>query len=491
MQRRARRAPARAHGDPVRQRRPGLYQRFREWLSTLPLQRRVSYLTTTAVALAVAVSSLAGWVSVRASLYSSLDEELVEVASSLTAPTAQDLSNLGGLTERTLRAGNISVAAVRADGRVYYVPDEREHLVLGPEELAVARLHFGHSARSGETSDGAVYRIVAIPVPELGGVALVVGRPLGGTAAVLTSLLVVVATTGLVGVALAAGTGLAVARSGLRPVRQLSGEVERIAETKDLRPVDVSGAADVAVLARSFNDMVDSLAASRERQRRLIADAGHELRTPLTSLRTNVDLLIIDARTSMLKEGDRLAILGDVQGQLGEFTKLVGDLVQLARDEGEATPEPLDFRHVVTAALERARRRGPSLDFDVELDPFFVVGVSADLERAVTNLLDNAVKWSPPGGTVRVQLEGNRLRVADEGPGIAEADLPHVFDRFFRADTARTTPGTGLGLSIVAQVVHQHGGVVRAGRSAQGGAEFTMVLPGARSSEALEQPARS
>jgi len=292
-------------------------------------------------------------------------------------------------------------------------------------------------------------------------------------------------------VALAAGTGLAVARSGLRPVRQLSGEVERIAETKDLRPVDVSGAADVAVLARSFNDMVDSLAASRERQRRLIADAGHELRTPLTSLRTNVDLLIIDARTSMLKEGDRLAILGDVQGQLGEFTKLVGDLVQLARDEGEATPEPLDFRHVVTAALERARRRGPSLDFDVELDPFFVVGVSADLERAVTNLLDNAVKWSPPGGTVRVQLEGNRLRVADEGPGIAEADLPHVFDRFFRADTARTTPGTGLGLSIVAQVVHQHGGVVRAGRSAQGGAEFTMVLPGARSSEALEQPTRS
>ena len=115
--------------------------------------------------------------------------------------------------------------------------------------------------------------------------------------------------------------------------------------------------------------------------------------------------------------------------------------MQLARDDEQATPEPLDFRHVVTAALERARRRGPSLDFDVELDPFFVVGVSADLERAVTNLLDNAVKWSPPGGTVRVQLEGNRLRVADEGPGIAEADLPHVFDRFFRA--TRPAPPRG------------------------------------------------
>ena len=156
----------------------------------------------------------------------------------------------------------------------------------------------------------------------------------------------------------------------------------------------------------------------------------------------------------MLREGDRLAILTDVQGQLGEFTKLVGDLVQLARDDGEATPEPLDFRDVVTSALERARRRGRGLDFDVELDPFYVVGVPDALERAVTNLLDNAVKWSPPGGTIRVQLEGNRLRVADEGPGIAEEDLPHVFDRFFRADTARNTPGTGLGLSIVAQVDH-------------------------------------
>ncbi|WP_232506101.1 sensor histidine kinase [Microlunatus flavus] len=460
-------------------------------MGTLPLQRRVGYLTTTAVAVAVALTSLAGWLTVRASLYTSLDDELLEVASSLTVPASQDITNLGGLTERALRAGNISVAAVRSDGRAFYVPDEREHLVLGPDELAVARLHFGHSARTGETTDGSEYRIVAIPIPDLGGVALVVGRPLASTEAVLTSLLVVVALSGLVGVAVAAGTGLTVARSGLRPVRRLSAAVERVAVTKELRPVSVTGAADVAVLARSFNDMVGSLAASRERQRRLIADAGHELRTPLTSLRTNVDLLIMDARTSMLKEGDRLAILSDVQGQLGEFTKLIGDLVQLARDDEEATPEPLDFRTVVTAALERARRRGPGLDFDVELDPFYVVGVSADLERAVTNLLDNAVKWSPPGGTVRVQLEGNRLRVADEGPGIAEADLPHVFDRFFRADTARTTPGTGLGLSIVAQVVRQHGGTVRAGRSAQGGAEFTMVLPGARSIAALEQPALS
>ena len=472
-------------------RRASVPTRFRAWLGSLPLQQRVGYLTTTAVALAVALAALAGWTTVRASLYASLDDSLVDVAATLMVPVGQDITNLGGLTERALRSGNVSVAAVRADGQVLYVPDEGQHLVLGPAELATARLHFGHSARTGRTTDGADYRVVAVPLTGLRDYALVVGEPLAGTDDVLDSLLVVVVLFGVAGVVIAAAAGTAVARSSLRPVRRLSAAVEQIAVTKELRPVRVSGAADVVVLARSFNDMVGSLAASRERQRRLIADAGHELRTPLTSLRTNVDLLLIDARTPMLREGDRLAILSDVQGQLGEFANLIGDLVQLSRDDGEATPEPLDFRHVVTAALERVRRRGAGLEFDVELDPFYVVGVSDALERAVTNLLDNAVKWSPPGGTVRVQLEGNRLRVADEGPGIAEEDLPRVFDRFFRADSARTTPGTGLGLSIVAQVVRQHGGVVRAGRSAQGGAEFTVILPGARSLGSLEQSSLS
>ena len=232
------------------------------------------------------------------------------------------------------------------------------------------------------------------------------------------------------------------------------------------------------MLAESFNQMLRSLNSSRERQAQLIADAGHELRTPLTSLRTNIDLLSADARTGMLSQQDRIAIMADVNAQLIEFTTLIGDLVQLARDETAAKPEPLDFRDVVNSALDRVRRRGHGLLFDVELDPFYVVGDSDTLERAITNLLDNAVKWSPPGGTIRVQLEGDRLRVADQGPGIAEEDLPHVFDRFYRADTARNTPGTGLGLSIVAQTITQHGGWVRAGRSAQGGAEFTVQLPG-------------
>src|SRR4030095_2497970 len=158
------------------------------------------------------------------------------------------------------------------------------------------------------------------------------------------------------------------------------------------------------------------------------------------------------------------------------------------RDETAPTPEALDFRSVVNSALDRVRRRAHGLVFDVELNSFYVIGDSDMLERAITNLLDNAVKWSPPNGTIRVQLEVDRLRVADQGPGIAEADMPFIFDRFYRGDSARQTPGTGLGLSIVAQTISQHGGGVKAGRSAQGGAEFNIQLPATTTLEPLPEP---
>jgi two-component system sensor histidine kinase MprB len=463
--------------------------RLRAWLRSLPLQRRVAYLTTVAVALAVAATGAAGYVTLRVSLYQALDQELVDTATSVAAvPVAQDIRTLGGLTERALRAGNVSIAAVRADGQIFYVPDEREHLILGPDELAIARLQQGVSARSGVSSNGQQFRIVAVPIPDLGNYALVLGRPLQPTNDILSSLWLVLIVFGASGVVLAGAVGATIARSSLRPVRQLAAAVQHVTETTELTPVTIEASGDLDLLAEAFNQMLRSLASSRERQAQLIADAGHELRTPLTSLRTNVDLLLADANTGMLKPQDRTEILGDVSAQLVEFTTLIGDLMQLARDETAAKPEPLDFRNVVNAALDRVRRRGHGMAFDVELDPFYVVGDSDMLERAVTNLLDNAVKWSPPGGTIRVQLEGDRLRVADQGPGIAEHDLPHVFDRFYRGDTSRNTPGTGLGLSIVAQTITQHGGWVRAGRSAQGGAEFTIRLPGATTVEALPTP---
>jgi len=277
----------------------------------------------------------------------------------------------------------------------------------------------------------------------------------------------------------AGAIGWVIARSGLEPIQRLTEAVIRVTETDQLEAIEPGGMDELTDLTRSFNTMMSTLASSRDRQRRLIGDAGHELRTPLTSLRTNVELLIADDRQGMLPPGARSEILRDIAAQLGEFTQLIGDLVHLSReDKVEPHPEPIDLRDVVNSALTRARRRGPGLHFDVELEPLFLVGEPDSLERAITNLLDNAVKFSPPGGTVTVRLIGDRVRIADEGPGIAEADLPHVFDRFYRSDQARNTPGSGLGLSIVAQTIKAHGGWVKAGRSEAGGAEFTIRLPG-------------
>jgi two-component system sensor histidine kinase MprB len=466
-----------------------LPRRLRRWLRGFPLERRVFLLTTIAVAVAVAATGAAAYLTLRVSLYDTLDDELIEVASTLAVPVAQDITRLGGLTESALRAGDVSVAAYRSDGETFFVPDEREHLVLTHDELAVARLQRGASARTGVATDGEQYRIVAVPITQLGNYALVLGRPLRPTNNTLRSVSLALVIFGALGVVLAAVAGATVARSSLRPVRQLSAGVEHVTATEDLQPISIAASGDLALLADRFNAMLTSLASSRVRQRQLIADAGHELRTPLTSLRTNIELLTADAGTGMLEQSDRLEILADVNAQLAEFTSLIGDLVQLAREDTvTASPEPVDLRDVIRSALDRVRRRAHGLDFDVELNPYYVVGEADTLERAVTNLLDNAVKWSPPGGTVRVQLEGGRLRVADQGPGIADADLPYVFDRFFRAETARHTPGTGLGLSIVAQAVDRHGGWVRASRSAQGGAEFTVQLPGASTREGLPKP---
>ena len=465
-----------------------MLSRLRGWYGTWPLQRRVAYLTSAAVALAVAVTSIAGYATLRVSLYSALDDELIDIASSLNVTVARDIQSYGGLTDKALRAGNIRVEAIKSDGQTFRVPEAAVELALGADEVAIARLHQGSSTRTGESFDGRRYRIVAIPMAGLNNYALVLGRPLAATDQILNALWLVLIVFGTAGVLVARVAGNTVARSSLRPVRELRDAVEQVTATKELRPISISADGDMAQLAESFNEMLRSLASSRERQRRLIADAGHELRTPLTSMRTNIELLAADAKSGMLSDRDRDEIFTDVTGQMKEFTQLIGDLVQLARDDPSGHPEVLDFRDVVNSAVERARRRGHGLMFDVELDPLYVYGESDSLERALTNLLDNAVKWSPPGGTIRVQLEGDRLRVADAGPGIAEADLPHVFDRFYRADNARNTPGTGLGLSIVAQTIAQHGGWVRAGRSAQGGAEFTVHLPGSISPDSLEIP---
>jgi two-component system sensor histidine kinase MprB len=288
------------------------------------------------------------------------------------------------------------------------------------------------------------------------------------------------------GVVLAGIAGWAVATNGLRPVRRLTEATEHVARTTDLTPIEVRGSDELARLTTSFNSMLVALDASQERQRQLVADAGHELRTPLTSLRTNIELIgqAADNAERSLSDEQRHEIMDDVRAQLEELTNLVGDLVELARDEPMSRdPAPLDFADVVNQAVYRVRLRAQDVHIDVDLSPWMVIGEPQLLERAVTNLLDNAAKWSPPDGEIRVRLADGVLTVADDGAGINEQDLPHIFDRFYRSSEARTLPGSGLGLSIVRRAAERHGGTVEVASTPGGGTTFTLRLPEAAASE--------
>lgn len=298
----------------------------------------------------------------------------------------------------------------------------------------------------------------------------------------LHSLAVGLSFAALGGVILAAGAGFLVARSALKPVRRLTKAAEYVAATDDLSvQLPVDGADELSRLGRAFNRMTKSLAGSRERQQRLIADAGHELRTPLTSLRTNVDLLLRSRRTGRaLPPGREESMLESVDQQLHELSGLVIDLLELSRnvEGGKAKTMRVAMHESVGRAVERAKLRGPGLNFDVDIEPWFVQGDPTGLDRAVVNLLDNAVKFSPAGGTVTVRLSRGEYTVRDQGPGIDPADLPRVFERFYRSDSARSLPGSGLGLAIVAQVAEETGGSIKLEPAPGGGTLARLTVPG-------------
>jgi two-component system sensor histidine kinase MprB len=280
------------------------------------------------------------------------------------------------------------------------------------------------------------------------------------------------------GIGVASLAGYLVARASLKPVRDLSETAERVRSTRDLtQRISVQGSDELSQLAATFNGMLESLDEAARQQRRLVQDASHELRTPLTSLRTNIELLA--ARDKELKADDRAHLLQDVVEQMVEMTALVGELTELARGEQqEPSREEVRLDLVTQEAIRRTARNHPDVPIVAKLDPTTVVGVPSSLERAIGNLLDNAAKWSPAGAEIDVALANGELTVRDHGPGIADADLPHVFERFYRATSARALPGSGLGLAIVRQVAEAHGGAVSAEPAPGGGTLMRMRVNG-------------
>ena len=433
------------------------------------LRSRLASLTGISVAAAVLLVGSTAYLSTRISLRDQLDREMLSAARTTAAIINSDIRNLDNLgpglgTSQELLAVTTSTGETTQAGK--------QSLALVPEagEIAVARMQHGHRARSVKLEDGQQYRLVSVPVRARDragrsqSYAILYARPLTSLGTTLNSLWLVIALSGLVGILTTTLTALWMAQTALMPVRRLSTAVKNVTQTDQLNPIRIYGRDDLGELTRSFNLMLKSLQTSREQQRQLIADAGHELRTPLTSMRTNIELLVADDKSGMLPEGARSEILDDVSAQLGEFSALVGDLVALTRDDHlQRQPE---------------RLRGPNITFHTSLEPVPILGDASTLERAITNLLDNAVKFSPSDGEIWVELtSAGVLTIIDSGPGVADEDLPHIFDRFYRSDRARNTPGTGLGLAIVTHTVEAHGGSVRAGNQPGAGAKFTMRLP--------------
>jgi two-component system, OmpR family, sensor histidine kinase MprB len=465
----------------------------------MTFRRRIVLLSAAAVAIAIALAATITYIIVRHDLRASVDDALEQT-------TPHVIVDGPGPAGVGAAAGKVSTdpAAGRALDEQYRVEVPgadfggasgvaQATLITGttippqagaeiPVTSAVREVAEGRRASflRDETVGGGIHLRVLTRRDD-DGAALQIARPLTEADATLGRLRLLLLAVVLGGMALAAALGVVISRVATRPLARLTVAAEQVTATGDLHHRIPAGADDEpGRLAVAFNAMLAALEGSRDQQRQLVADASHELRTPLTAIRANIELL---DHAPELPARERAEMLASARGQLEDLTVLVGDLVDLARPGGHADaaagdpPEDLRLDELVAAAVERARRHAPGIPFAVAAQPTTVHGSRARLSRAIGNLLDNAVKWSPPGGAVEVSVDGGEVTVRDHGPGIAQADLPHVFDRFYRAPSARGLPGSGLGLAIVKHVADAHRGAVRAEAAPGGGTLLRLTLP--------------
>ena len=447
----------------------------------MSLRRRLMLACAAAVALAVVLAAGLTYWFVRDTLRGQIDASLRDarpLAARFQEPETGPAPSAATMRARADRIESSSpldgpvvfAQFVKPDGAVQTAPGQRPSPLLDDREVqAVASGERGPFFADLER-EGRHLRVLTMRIADGG--ALQVARSLDEVDDTLSTLRLGLAVIVLLGIGAALGLARLATRAAVRPVSELTDAAEHVARTRDLtRRIEREGDDELSRLAGAFNTMLEALEASQRAQRRLVADASHELRTPLTSLRTNLEVL----GRGGLGAADHERLRADVIAQLEELTLLVSDLVDLAREEEPVSElEVLSFDELVAAAVERAARHAPGVRFAADLEPVLVEGVRGRLDRAVSNLLDNAAKYG--GGTVEVTLRPGELVVRDHGPGIAEEDLPFVFDRFYRAPSARGRPGSGLGLAIVRQAAEAHGGSVHVDRAPGGGAVLRMAL---------------
>lgn len=434
----------------------------------MTLRTRVTLAAGASVLIAVIAVSATVYAIVRDNLRDQIDESLRDHA----AQQLHDWSPLDTDAQHLPLVLDLYFQTVGRDGAVLTTFDDRP-LPVTAEVLAVAR-----GDRIGASFDAAVdgtpVRIsVTSPQP---GVAVEVGRSLEEVEQTLHQLVVALVIISIAAVGLAAVIGRLVAAAAAAPVHRVAEAADTVARTGQLsHHIAVPSGDDLGRLAASFNTMLDALSESLARQRQLVADASHELRTPLATVRTNVEVL---ARAGELPREEQDLLIGETVAQIGELTRLVGDLVELARGDGDEEPfTPIDLHQLTRQAIDVVSRNHQQVHFRLVGAPSPIHGAPGRVARAVSNLIDNAGKWSPPGTTVEITVADGTVVVRDHGPGIDARDLPHIFDRFYRAPAARTMPGSGLGLAIARQVADSHGGTITATAAPSGGARFVLQFP--------------
>jgi two-component system, OmpR family, sensor histidine kinase MprB len=463
---------------------------------------RLTLYCSAAIALVLLAGSVATYAIERNKLRAGVDEtiskqsDMVFISSGASAPVprtkvfSQSLQS-GGAVGVTKERG-VGQVSVQVLGRPDFgglrsfieVIDARGKLSLPPEpqgglKLPVPKqaLEIARTGRGTYFTDTTVHgthmRLTARPQGR--GHAVIVAQSLEQVDGALSRLAWSLGITCAIGVLLAGLVGALVARGALRPVRRMSHTAQTVAETHNLgERIPVDGRDELSRLAITFNAMLDSLDTAMRSQRQLVNDASHELRTPLTSLRTNIEVL---RDYSQLDAGDRERLLRDLTRESEELSAMVGDLVDLARgSQRDLHLRELELDRVVDDVVDRATTRFPQLTFEHESEPTTVVGDPQQVDRAVWNLVENAAKWSEPGGLVEVSTARGEVLVRDHGPGIDPGDRPFVFDRFYRSQSARGRQGSGLGLAIVRQVAESHGGKVELVEAQGSGAAFRLSL---------------
>jgi two-component system, OmpR family, sensor histidine kinase MprB len=450
----------------------------------VPLRKRLAWVSATAVAFAVVIAAIVCYLVVRSQLLGQVDSALKAQAVAvqqegnfaLGQPLPGVSPSAGGPTQY------YEIVAQDGSHRGDYP------LPISPQVAAVAN-GTGASFLTDVTVGNSRFRelvfsnpVTSNDVPESGAVLL--ARPLDGIESILRNLRLVLLLVCAGGIALGAALGRLAARPVLSPLAEVAATAQHIEETEDLSiRIRVHADDEVGVLARRFNAMLERLQISRDAldqsvraQRQLVADASHELRTPITSLRTNIEVLL--EQGDALTGEDRHRLLADVLEQSEELSTLIGDVIELARgDLPISSAEDIRLDRIVDESLIRARRDFPDVHYESSLEPVIVEGIPERLHRAINNLLDNAAHHSPRDGVIEIVVNREGVRVRDHGGGIDQADLPYVFDRFFRGANSRNRQGSGLGLAIVRQVATQHGGSVEATNAPDGGAVFTLRLP--------------